>query len=103
MVKNATPEPKTKYLIYETEDEGQTLVLRGVEEADSSGDAYRAYFKQDEQAGVAGVFTAISSNAARFRRRNVEATVKTTVEDLEGPAGVSPVAPPEAPEPAEES
>lgn len=89
-------EPKTKYLVYEAVDGGRTLTLRGIELADSSSDAYRDFFKREENLSTAGAFVAISTNAARIRNRVVEATVKTTIEELEPPESIE--LPADAPE-----
>lgn len=94
MAKNeVTTEPKsTQYLIYETSDEGLHLELRGSEIATSSEQAYRQFLDRPANKDLAGVFAAVSVTYCRFRKRDVEQTVKATTTEI-APPPVDAVAP----------
>lgn len=66
----------TRYLIYKTEDGGQTLTLVGAELTTASDEARRLFFAREENAKLEGHYTAISVNAARIKPRVIEQTVK---------------------------
>jgi hypothetical protein len=66
----------TRYLIFESEDSGVMWKRVGDQEARSSDDALRKFFKEpltDRE----GTFVAVSENA--FKPRKVEARVRTSI------------------------
>jgi hypothetical protein len=70
----------TRYFVYETNDDGATLMLVGEELARSSQDALKAYFRAPPPRE--GTFVAVSENARRLRHVKTEmrATITEAVE-----------------------
>lgn len=74
----------TRYLIYETFNNGQTLTLVSERMATSSDQAARLFMGTLPEA-TATTITAISENACKMRRRTVKKAVSVEVSEIGAP------------------
>lgn len=88
MANTATPQDAKlfKFFIYETDDEGQTLVLIGDVEARDRDHALRLFLPDTRE----GLFLAISEAALKLKVRRLEVKHSVKWEDADAPEAPAP-------------